>query len=65
MHDAKVDESVSVSHTDFVEDTKLRHDNAIAVGTVQLIDHNELVLIPTPSPDPRGNAAVKLLEEHF
>jgi hypothetical protein len=52
--EAKVDENVTVSHTDFIEDTKDRHGDAMAVGTVQLIDHNEIVLIPTPSPDPRG-----------
>ena len=52
--EAKVDENVTVSHTDFIEDTKDRHGDAMAVGTVQLLDHNEIVLIPTPSPDPRG-----------
>lgn len=35
-----------------VADLKLTHVEP--VGTVRLIDHNELILIPTPSPDPRG-----------
>ena len=52
--EGKMDESVSVSHTDFIEEAKLRHGDAITVGTVQLIDRNEIVLIPTPSTDPRG-----------
>jgi hypothetical protein len=64
MDDAKVDESVSVSHTDFIDNAKLRHGNAVAIGTVQLIDHDEIVLIPTPSRDPRGKVTVKLLEKY-
>ena len=50
--ETKVEENVSVSHTDFMEDAKPLHGDP--VGTVQLFDHNEIVLIPTPSPDPRG-----------
>lgn len=56
--EAKVEENVSVSHTDLIEEGKLRHGDSVAVGTVQLIDHNEIVLIPTPSPDPRGKLTV-------
>lgn len=49
--DAKDD--VSVTHADAVlENLKVSHVDP--VGTVRLIDHNEVVLIPTPSPDPRG-----------
>lgn len=36
------------------EVTDLKPVHVDPVGTVRLIDHNELVLIPTPSPDPRG-----------
>ena len=62
---AKADESVSVSHTDFPEDLKVQHVNP--VGTVQLLDHNDVVLIPTPSPDPRGtvHSASAILREHL
>ncbi len=60
--EAKVDESVSVSHTDFMEEAKLHHSGHRAVGTVQLIDRNEIVLIPTPSPDPRGKVIAKFLK---
>jgi hypothetical protein len=62
--EAKVDENVSVSHTDFIDEAKLRHSDQMAVGTVQLIDHNEIVLIPTP-PDPRGKVTLEFLEKHF
>jgi hypothetical protein len=37
----------------------------MAVGTVQLIDHNEIVLIPTPPQDPRGKVTLEFLEKHF
>jgi hypothetical protein len=37
---------------DEIQDIKpIHHDT---VGTVRLVDADELVLIPTPSPDPRG-----------
>jgi hypothetical protein len=60
----KMEENVSVSHTDFIEEAKLHHGGSLAVGTVQLIDHNEIVLIPTPSPDPRGEMTFPFLWKH-
>jgi hypothetical protein len=50
-------EVISVSHAGMVEDIKANHIEP--VGTVRLISHNEIVLIPTPSPDPRGNISWK------
>jgi hypothetical protein len=50
-------DGISVSHADTVEDLKVTRFEP--VGTVQLIDHNEVVLIPTPSPDPRGKSPSK------
>lgn len=44
-------DGISVTHADVV-DVKTSHIDP--VGTVRLIDHNEVVLIPTPSADPRG-----------
>ena len=52
-------EAVSVTHADKVEDI-IKVTQTDPVGTVRLIDHNAVVLIPTPSPDPRGNDASKL-----
>jgi hypothetical protein len=49
-------DAVSVTHADLVDDN-LKVNHADPVGTVRLIDHNEVVLIPTPSPDPRGEQA--------
>ena len=49
--DAK--DAVSVTHADAI-DENVKTNHADPVGTVRLIDHNEVVLIPTPSPDPRG-----------
>lgn len=41
-----------VTHDEDVADVKpVQRD---AVGTVRLLAHSELVLIPTPSPDPKG-----------
>jgi hypothetical protein len=49
--DAK--EAVSVTHADTINEN-MKTSKVDPVGTVRLIDHNEVVLIPTPSPDPRG-----------
>ena len=49
--DAK--DAVCVTHADTV-DENLKVSHVDPVGTVRLIDHSEVVLIPTPSPDPRG-----------
>jgi hypothetical protein len=38
-------------HADFVPVKTVHHET---IGTVRLIEHQEVVLIPTPSPDPRG-----------
>jgi hypothetical protein len=38
-------------HDEEVVQKPIQHD---AVGTVRLVNADEIVLIPTPSPDPRG-----------
>lgn len=57
-------DAVSVMHADTVDET-LKVGHVDPVGTVRLIDHNEVVLIPTPSPDSRGNTALQALVYHF
>lgn len=42
---------------DEVRATKTAHQDA--VGTVRLLDADEVVLIPTPSPDPRGGSILQ------
>jgi hypothetical protein len=51
---ASLKEVASVTHTDIAYAKNIPIG---PVGTVLLIDHNEVVLIPTPSPDPRGKSA--------
>lgn len=42
-----------------VEDPEQKVQHVDPVGTVRLIEDGEVVLIPTPSPDPRGKMRSK------
>lgn len=36
----------------------------VPTGTVKLVEDGEIVLIPTPSPDPRGKVSIQLFSNH-
>lgn len=48
----------SASTVEDVEMSKMEVHHQ-ARGTVQLLDQNTVILIPTPSPDPKGNGHVR------
>jgi len=52
-------DSGSIGHIEIRDKKPIYHD---AVGTVRLVDADEVVLIPTPSPDPRGSYHLKQQE---
>jgi hypothetical protein len=52
MEDKNPD-TITVEHLEGVD---LKSPARQTLGTVQLLDSNNIVLIPTPSPDPKGMA---------
>lgn len=54
-----MDKDEAICHVEDVHNVSEDGEDVIrnkVVGTVQMYSHNETVLIPTPSPDPKGDS---------
>jgi hypothetical protein len=56
--DKNGDVSSHVEDIDMVKQQASSNPNYEARGTVKLLDENTIILIPTPSPDPKGTPAI-------
>lgn len=55
-HSNMDDKDIDATHHELAMEKSLKHHGkgSNPTGTVKLVEDGEIVLIPTPSPDPRG-----------